>query len=83
MQVQISCHPYVINTMDFVKVSSNDANDTLVLILAMADYHPCHFGLEKKYLTSLKFRPVAMVVWRILGFFRMKLNVIVSWEKKV
>jgi hypothetical protein len=33
MQVIISCHPYVINTMDFVKVSSNDANDTLVLIL--------------------------------------------------
>jgi hypothetical protein len=48
----------------------------------MADYHPCHFGLKKKYLTSLKFRPVAMVVWRILGVFWMKLNVNVSWEKR-
>jgi hypothetical protein len=40
---------HAFNTMNFAQVSSNDANDTLVLILIyMADYHPYHFGLKKK-----------------------------------
>jgi fatty-acid desaturase len=74
---------HAFNTMNFAQVSSNDANDTLVLILIyMADYHPYHFGLKKRYLTSLKFRLVVVVAWIILCVSRMKLNVNVSWKKK-